>query len=208
MNPRLRRLLADADAIRTEFAGHPNIGVASIGPEPPEAYRVRFNLRGATLDHAGQPVIASDHQIVIQLPAAYPREKPIAVTETLVFHPNFGGHVGDEICIGDFWTPTRSLADIVVAIGEMIQFQRYNTKSPLNAVAARWTAENESIFPLGTVGLFQSEPQISLKLPGAELPASVRVTSDSVNDETEASTTDPVAASTDLSASESADASA
>lgn len=162
MNPRVRRLMADADAIRTEFAGHPYISVVAIGPEPAESYRVTFNVRGATLDTSGQPVISNSHRAVIQLPATYPREKPLAVSETLVFHPNFSGHAGGEICIGDFWTPTRSLTDIVVAIGEMLQYQRYNTKSPLNAVAARWAAENETVFPLGNLGLFQSEPEISL----------------------------------------------
>jgi ubiquitin-protein ligase len=160
MNPRLRRIMADADAVRTEFAGHPRVQVIPIGAEPAEAYRIVFNLPGATLDAAGQPVISEMHQVVIQLPAAYPREKPIASTETPAFHPNFGPRTGDEICIGDFWTPRRTLTDIIVAIGEMIQYQRYNTKSPLNAVAARWAAANEEIFPLGTVSLFQSEPKI------------------------------------------------
>jgi ubiquitin-protein ligase len=170
MNPRVRRLLADADAIRTEFAGHPYISVTAIGPEPAESYRVTFNLRGATLDARGQPIMANQHRAVIQLTATYPREKPLAVSETMVFHPNFAGHAGGEICIGDFWTPTRTLTDIVVAIGEMLQYQRYNTKSPLNAVAARWAVENEVIFPLGNIGLFQSEPEISLGTPRGEAP--------------------------------------
>ena len=163
MNPRMRRLMADAAAIRTEFVGHPNVKIIPIGSEPADSYRIEFRLRGATLDESGQPVIAKEHQVVVRLPASYPREKPIAVTESMVFHPNVGGHAGDEICIGDFWTPTRTLADIIVAIGEMIQYQRYNVKSPLNAVAAHWAFENEAIFPLGNVGLFQSEPDISLE---------------------------------------------
>ncbi len=154
--------MADADAIRTEFAGHPQVSVTPIGMEPAEAYRILFKLRGATLDPTGQPVISEMHQVVIQLPAAYPREKPIALTETAVFHPNFGPRAGDEICIGDYWAPTRTLADILVAIGEMLQYQRYNTKSPLNAVAARWATANEAIFPLGSIGLFQSEPEVLL----------------------------------------------
>lgn len=160
MNPRMRRLAADSDAIRTEFAGHPEISVIALGVEPAEIYRVHYRLRGASLDASGNPIIAGEHSVVIQLPAAYPREKPVAMTESLVFHPNFGARAGDEICIGDYWAPTRTLADIIVAIGEMIQYQRYNTKSPLNAVAARWTAENEAIFPLGMVQLYQSEPTI------------------------------------------------
>jgi ubiquitin-protein ligase len=160
--------MAEADAVRTEFAGHPYISVTPIGPDPAEAYRVSFDVRGVTLDGNGQPIVTNHHMAVIQLPATYPREKPFAVSETMVFHPNFAGHAGGEICIGDFWTPTRSLTDIVVAIGEMLQYQRYNTKSPLNAVAARWAAENEAIFPLGNIGLFQSEPEISLGGPRSE----------------------------------------
>ena len=170
MNPRLRRLMADADSIRTEFAGHPHISVTPIGPEPAESYRVYFNVRGVTLDTRGQPIVADNHVAVIQLTATYPRDKPLAVAETVVFHPNFAGQIGGEICIGDFWTPTRSLTDIVVAIGEMLQYQRYNTKSPLNAVAARWATENEAIFPLGNIGLFQSEPEISLGAPSVKDP--------------------------------------
>jgi hypothetical protein len=84
--------------------------------------------------------------------------------QTPVFHPNFGPNPGDEICIGDFWTPAQTLVDIVAKIGEMLQFQNYNVRSPLNAVAARWVAQNEGIFPVGDVDLFQAEPEISLGL--------------------------------------------
>jgi ubiquitin-protein ligase len=200
MNPRLRRLAADSDAIRTEFAGHPEISVVALGVEPAEIYRVQYRLRGASLDASGNPVIASEHTVVIQLPAAYPREKPIAMTESLVFHPNFGARAGDEICIGDYWTPTRTLADIIVAIGEMLQYQRYNTKSPLNAVAARWTAENEAIFPLGTVQLYQSEPTIIIGAGGTPSRANtVEIAVASVSDEISSDTKDGTVTVTDES---------
>jgi ubiquitin-protein ligase len=179
MNPRVRRLMADADAIRTEFAGHPHVSVTPIGPDPAESYRVELHVRGVTLDGTGQPAVVNDHIVLIQLPATYPREKPFAVSESLVFHPNFAGEAGGEICIGDFWTPTRTLTDIVVAIGEMLQYQRYNTKSPLNAVAARWAAENQRIFPLGNIALFQSEPDISLGTSTVEPDAPGPARSDS-----------------------------
>jgi ubiquitin-protein ligase len=158
----MRRLTADAESLRTEFAGHPEIQVLPLGYEPSDAYRLIFRLPGIALDSAGQPTIINLHQAVIQLVAGYPREKPIAVMETAIFHPNFGPNVGDEICIGDYWSPAQSLSDIVVTIGELIQYQRYNTRSPLNAVAARWVAQNEAIFPVGHVSLFQAEPNIQL----------------------------------------------
>lgn len=169
MNPRLRRLMADAEMMRTEFAGHPYIAVEPIGYDPPEQYRVTYRLNSVLLDaHTGQPVVSEQHQAFITLTAAYPREKPYAVMQTPVFHPNFGPNAGDEICIGDFWTPAQTLADIVVKIGAMLQFQMYNVRSPLNAVAARWVAQNEAVFPIGDIELFQAEPEISLGLQSSQ----------------------------------------
>jgi len=162
VNPRIRRLTADAAAMRSEFAGHPHVNMVALGFDPPEAYRLSFNLPGVALDATGQPTVVNHHRAMIQLVAGYPREKPVATMETAIFHPNFGPNIGDAICIGDYWSPGQRLADIVVTIGELIQYQRYNTRSPLNAVAARWVAENESLFPIGNVGLFQAEPEIFL----------------------------------------------
>lgn len=151
--------------MRTEFAGHPYITVEPIGFDPPEQYRIAYRLNGVLLDSQnGQPIVSDHHQAFITLTSAYPREKPYAVMQTPVFHPNFGPNAGDEICIGDFWTPAQTLADIVVKIGAMLQFQMYNVRSPLNAVAARWVTQNENVFPIGDVELFQAEPEISLGL--------------------------------------------
>jgi ubiquitin-protein ligase len=169
MNPRLRRLVMDAQLMRTEFAGHPHIRVEPFGFDPPEQYRVTFALRGVAIyPTTGQPAVYEQHEALITLTAGYPREKPYSVMTTPIFHPNFGANVGDEICIGDFWTPAQTLPDIVVKIGAMIQFQLYNVRSPLNAVAARWVAQNESIFPIGNVELFQAEPEVALTVEAAD----------------------------------------
>jgi ubiquitin-protein ligase len=196
-SPRLRRLMADSNLMRTEFAGHPQISVEPLGWDPPEQYRVTYRLTGVMADPAsGQPVTSGEHRVVLTLPAAYPREKPYCTTETPVFHPNFGQNAGDEICIGDYWTPAQSLADIVVKVGEMIQFQEYNVKSPLNALAARWAAENQTIFPIGTVELFQAEPDISLDLGGAGLTETAH-TDTAHTDTAHTDTEDPDTTSTD-----------
>ena len=170
MNPRLRRLAADSEILRTEFAGHPNIAVIPLRPEPSDAYRVTYTLRGVVLSADGETAYADQHTVTVQLPAGYPRDKPLVTADTAVFHPNFGANPGEEVCIGDYWSPARGLADIIVAVGEMIQFQRYNVRSPLNSVAARWVAANESAFPVGTVNLYQAEPEIVLAAPTASTP--------------------------------------
>lgn len=175
MNPRMRRLAADAQQMRTEFAGHPQIEVTPMGPEPAESYRITYHLTGVALGTQGQPEYVQIHHVLIQLPAAYPRSKPLFRMDTSIFHPNFGSRVGDEICIGDYWSPAQSLADIVVTVGEMIQYQRFNVRSPLNAVAARWVAENESVFPVGTVPLFQAEPEITIGAGATRAPVAAAV---------------------------------
>ncbi|MCB1014668.1 MAG: hypothetical protein KDB10_06075 [Acidimicrobiales bacterium] len=149
--------------MKTEFTGHPNITVEPLGWDPPEQYRVTYDLVGARCHpETGQPVTSAKHVILITLPANYPRDKPYSTALTPVFHPNFGANAGDEICIGDYWTPTQTLVDIIVKVGEMLQYREYNIRSPLNAVAARWAARNEEIFPLGQVSLYQAEPDIAL----------------------------------------------
>jgi ubiquitin-protein ligase len=124
VSPRLRRLTADADQLRHDFAGHPHIRVTAIGPEPSEQYRIEYQLRGVTLaPGSSQPSFGELFAVVLTLPATYPRSKPLVVTESLVFHPNFGSRAGDEVCIADYWSPAQTLSDIVVQIGEMLQYQ-------------------------------------------------------------------------------------
>jgi hypothetical protein len=66
---------------------------------------------------------------------------------TPVFHPNF-----DEatVCIGDFWAASEGLDDLIIRIGRMIAFQEYNTKSPLNGLAAKWAEQHGHLFPVDT----------------------------------------------------------
>jgi hypothetical protein len=64
---------------------------------------------------------------------------------TPIFHPNF-----DEtsVCIGDFWAASEGLDDLIIRIGRMIAYQEYNTKSPLNGLAAKWAAEHAHLLPI------------------------------------------------------------
>ena len=74
---------------------------------------------------------------------------------TPVFHPNIAPHA---ICIGDHWSAGESLASMVARIGEMIAYQSYNTKSPLNGEAARWVEQNEAHLPLDRVKMHLDGP--------------------------------------------------
>lgn len=155
----MRRLSADHQRLMTAFAGHSYIGVTAVGPLPPERYRVIYNVTGLRLDAHNRVTRVYQHIIDVALPTGYPRDKPYCVSLAPVFHPNFGAYV----CIADFWSPSQSLLDVVIQMGDMLQYKLFNTRSPLNAVAARWVAENPDQVPVGTLELLPREPEIRLR---------------------------------------------
>jgi hypothetical protein len=158
MNPRLRRLTADHESLVTAFSGHPFVRVEVAGGSPPDRYRVYYRVWGLHRTATNELQRVSLHLVDIQLPAGYPREKPYCTTAAPIFHPNFGSY----ICIADLWTPDRSLVDVVVQIGDMIQFKLYNTGSPLDAIAGRWAAEQVASLPVGTADLYPIETDVTL----------------------------------------------
>lgn len=166
-SPRHRRLEADADRMQQAFAGHPHVAVELLGPAPAERYRITYTVPGLYLTPDNRVARTHLHVIEVYLPASYPRDKPYCVAHTPVFHPNFGSHV----CIADHWSPAQSLVDVVVQMGEMLQWQVFNTRSPLNAVAARWAAENTHQLPVGMQSVYSlSDIAISLGAPPPRPP--------------------------------------
>lgn len=57
-------------------------------------------------------------------------------------------HLLIQVCIGDFWAASEALDDLIIRIGRMISCQEYNTKSPLNGLAAKWAAQNGHLLPV------------------------------------------------------------
>jgi hypothetical protein len=149
MSVRNRRLRADHDMVSALFANHPFIHIQEAIGDPPERYRIEYRVRGLAM--RGAEVVEKDtHLVEIFLTLAYPRQPPQCRMLTPVFHPNIAPHA---ICIGDHWSAGESVAALIVRIGEMITFQSYNTKSPLNGLAARWAEENLSRLPIQKVDL-------------------------------------------------------
>lgn len=157
-SPRLRRLAADHEAVLRAFSGHRHVRVNPMSASPPDRYRVVYDVPGLVLDESNALHLVYQHVVDIQLGATYPRDKPYCTTPARVFHPNFGAH----ICVADYWSPSQSIVDLIVQIGDMIQYRTYNTRSPLNAVAARWAVENIDRLPLGDLDLYPVEPEVAI----------------------------------------------
>src|SRR5262249_54524069 len=81
----------------------------------------------------------------VNLSLGYPRRAPQCRMLTPVFHPNFDDSM---VCIGDFWAASEGLDDLIIRIGRMITYQEYNTKSPLNGLAAKWAGQNSHLLPI------------------------------------------------------------
>jgi ubiquitin-protein ligase len=159
MSARLRRLSADHERIRAEFGGHPHIDIEAARGNPPERYRVTYNVPGLIWNpDRNRPEEKRRHVVDIYLHSGYPREKPQCIPRSEVFHPNFGNYV----CIGDHWAAGETLSDVIVQIGEMIQYRQYNTKSAINARAARWAEHNRHLLPIGNIDLYLPEPDVTI----------------------------------------------
>jgi ubiquitin-protein ligase len=157
-SPRIRRLIADHDLLERRLSGWPLIQIVGTAGIPPEIYRFTYHIRGLYVSGDGQILERDEHSLEVNLTLGYPRRAPLCRMLTPVFHPNF-----DEasVCIGDFWAASEGLDDLIIRIGRMIAYQEYNTKSPLNGLAAKWAAHNVQLLPIDSRVIAPSsvEPQ-------------------------------------------------
>ncbi len=150
MTARMRRIASDWEQLRKDFAGHKYITVTPVGPEPPERYHVTYFVNGICKMPDGTISMLNRHEVEITLHSEYPRYKPLCRILTPIWHPNFRD---GQICIGDIWGAGESLTDIIINIGDMIQYKSWNSFSPLSAEAAKWAIENKQSFPVGNINL-------------------------------------------------------
>ncbi len=147
---RLRRLRADFQQVQHVFGEHPHIRFVAAEGDPPEKYTFEFHVRSLVPAANDQTMMGEVHRAEVFLPLDYPRRPPFCRMITPVWHPNIDPQ---KICIGDHWSAGQSLAQLVVRIAEMLCYQSYNVKSPLNAKAAAWAEQNALQFPLERIDL-------------------------------------------------------
>lgn len=171
LSPRIRRLKLDHDSLLKRFAGWPLIRMVGTAGMPPELYRFQYLIRGLYVAANGAILERNDHLLEVNLSLGYPRRAPQCRMLTPVFHPNFDD---SSVCIGDFWAASEGLDDLIIRIGRMISYQEYNTKSPLNGLAAKWAAQNSALLPVDprpiAPPLDQAEPQVVIAPAAPPLP--------------------------------------
>jgi ubiquitin-protein ligase len=145
-SPRTRRLIADEQVLEQRLRNWPRIRITGKAGMPPEMYRFTYSIRELYVAGSGEILERDTHVLEVNLSLGYPRRAPQCRMLTPVFHPNFDDSM---VCIGDFWA-AEGLDDLIVRIGRMIAYQEYNTKSPLNGLAAKWAAQNAHLLPVDT----------------------------------------------------------
>jgi ubiquitin-protein ligase len=167
---RLKRLQADHLKLQDYVRRHPRVQLVQADGDPPERYQLRFQVKSLRQKDEGL-VPAEEHLVEVLLPRNYPRVPPACRMLTPVFHPNIAPHA---ICIGDHWSAGESLPAIVARIGEMLAYQSYNTKSPLNGEAARWVDGHADQLPLDPVSMVLDEaappPDLGPTAAAEEIP--------------------------------------
>lgn len=144
-SPRTRRLMLDEETLQRLLQGWPLIQITGKAGIPPEVYRFTYNLRGLYVSGSGEILERDTHVLEVNLTLGYPRRAPQCRMLTPVFHPNFDDSM---VCIGDFWAASEGLDQLIIRVGRMISYQEYNTKSPLNGLAAKWAAQNSHLLPI------------------------------------------------------------
>jgi len=170
-SPRVRRLESDYRRISTLFAGWPLIQVELADGQPPDMYRIWYNVKGLFATADGRILERDEHVLEIRLGLEYPRRAPQLRLLTPMFHPNFNN---TDVCAQDIYAASEGLDDLIIRIGRMIAYQEYNTKSPLNGIAAKWAAENSHRLPVDgrgiaplALGTHTSPPPLPSQLPAA-----------------------------------------
>jgi ubiquitin-protein ligase len=168
LSPRIRRLKLDHDQLVEKFAGWPLIQITGTAGMPPEVYRFVYNIKGLFVSPTGEIQERPMHHLEVNLSLGYPRRAPQCRMLTPVFHPNFDD---STVCIGDFWAASEGLDDLIIRIGRMIAYQEYNTKSPLNGLAAKWAEQHARLFPVDSRDIAPPLFRVAAKVETVPAPA-------------------------------------
>jgi ubiquitin-protein ligase len=155
--PRMRRRFSDAELIRQRLDNFKLVKVKESRGNPgnpPDVYIIEYFVKGIEKVDGDNIMYRESHLAEFKLTSDYPRMSPKCRMLTPVFHPNIEPAV---ICIGDHWTAQESLLDLIIRVGEIITYQLYNVKSPLDGETAMWADLNKNIFPVDNRDLTQSE---------------------------------------------------
>lgn len=148
MDIRQRRLMSDHQALLSLADANPLIEVRATGFAY-DRYTVTYHCKGLLwLPGRPCPSITTNHRLDVYLHVNYPRLPPRLQWLTDIFHPNIlPPTMNGGVCIGR-WSPAETLDQLILRIGEMIQYRNFSTQDALNLRAAAWADQNRHALPV------------------------------------------------------------
>lgn len=134
--------------IQEHFAAHPVISIRPTKGDPPDQYEITYTITGMSKTGEGKIVESIDHTVDLAIPFGFPHFPPSCKPKSDIFHPDFDPAA---ICLGDFWEQDRSLSDLIIQIGKMINGEIYSTTNAFNEEAAEWYLDNSGKFPFARI---------------------------------------------------------
>ena len=132
-------------SLHQTFNDHPLISIRPLKGDPPEQYEIVYSISGYCKTGKNDVKLAEEHHVELTIPFGFPHFPPSCKPKTEIFHPDFDPAA---VCLGDFWQPGRSVPDLVIHIGRLINGETYSTDNAFNEEAARWYFEHRELFPL------------------------------------------------------------
>jgi ubiquitin-protein ligase len=132
-SPRVRRLEQEFDEMVRLRQTSSLIDFDAHGT-PPTRYTVEYRCRGLCRQD-DNAVEVEHHSCDVLLGDRFPYQAPLVIWSTPIFHPNF---MPPLVCLGNHWYPAWSIAEMCVALCEMVQYKVFNIYDPLDPVAAKW----------------------------------------------------------------------
>ncbi len=134
--------------VREYFDSHPVISIRPINGDPPDQYEITYMITGMCTSGEGKISETIDHKVELAIPFGFPHFPPSCKPKSDIFHPDFDPAA---ICLGDFWEQDRSLADLIIHLGQMINGEIYSTSNAFNEDAATWYQDHADKFPLSHI---------------------------------------------------------
>ncbi|HEY6802065.1 MAG TPA: FHA domain-containing protein [Pyrinomonadaceae bacterium] len=115
---------------------------------PPEKYIITYRCRGiASINKDATPLFSDFHQVSMYMGSDYPLKEPYLKWLTPIWHPNIDHLEPHHVCTNNVqnWFAAKPLAELVLAMGEMVQYKHYHAKwvspFPLDRAAAEWVLD-------------------------------------------------------------------
>ena len=116
---------------------------------PPERYIITLTCTGFSGIRGDEqfPIPSDFHQFELYLSRDYPGKEPSLLWLTDIWHPNISHTEPRHVCTNAVQTfyAQKPLSELVLSLGEMVQYRRYHAKIeppfPLDREVAQWVRE-------------------------------------------------------------------